>query len=310
MLDPRRMQVLRAVISSGSMSAAATNLGYTPSAISQQVATLEREAGTPLLEKAGRGVRPTPAGALLAERAGALAELLNETETALADVRAGRTGRLRVGFFQSASVALIPPAVAKFRAQRPDVQLELDVMETDVVENVAQGRADLGIFVVGRDVPQARGVRVIHLLDEPYRITLPSGHPLCAEECVDLAQLSGESWVHGGLSPGPCAESLLDAFASAGFTPRVALEADSPYSAQGFVAAGLGVALLPRLGLDVVHPGVVIRPVRRPEPVRRLYIAVRESVAERPATLTLLSTLFEIAGAGPVPPLPGTDAQE
>lgn len=301
------MQVLRAVVTSGSVSAAATNLGYTPSAISQQVSVLEREAGTPLLEKIGRGVRPTPAGTLLAERAGALAELLNDTEAGLADIRAGRTGLLRVSFFQSASVALIPPAVAKFRGQRPDVQLELNLLEDNVVGEVAQGAADVAIFVVGHDVPQARGVRVIHLIDEPYQVTLPQGHPLCAEACVDLAQLSGESWVHGGLCPGPCTESLDEAFASAGFSPRIALQADSPYSAQGFVAAGLGVALLPRLGLDVVHPEVVVRPVRRPEPVRRLYIAVREAVADLPATRTLLSTLFETAGAGPVPSVSGSE---
>lgn len=291
------MQVLRAVVTTGSVSAAATNLGYTPSAISQQVSALEREAGTPLLEKVGRGVHPTPAGNLLAERAAALSELLNTTETELADIRAGRTGLLRLRFFQSASVALVPPAVAKFRAECPDVQLELRMVEQRVLDEVASGEADVAVLVVGREVPAARGVRMVHLVDEPYRVVLPRGHPLCAEESVDLAQLAGESWIHGGLLPGPCTESLNDAFASAGFTPNVAVEADSPAAAQGFVAAGIGVAFLPLLGLDLVHPGVVVRPVRRPEPVRRLYIGVREAVADQPATRTLLAALFESAGA-------------
>lgn len=291
------MQVLRAVVTTGSVSAAATNLGYTPSAISQQVSALEREAGIPLLEKVGRGVRATPAGMLLSERAGTLSELLNTTETELADLRAGRTGLLRVRFFQSASVALIPPAVAKFRAERPEVQLDLRMVEEGALDQVADGEADVVVLVVGHDVPGARGVRMLHLVDEPYHAVLPQGHPLCDEEPVDLAQLSGESWIHGGLAPGPCTESLSEAFASAGFTPAVAVDADSPQSAQGFVAAGLGVALLPRLGFDIVHPGVVVRTVRNPEPVRRLYVGVREAIADQPATRSLITALFDSAGA-------------
>lgn len=290
------MQVLRAVVTSGSLSAAATNLGYTPSAISQQVSTLEREAGTPLLEKVGRGVRATPAGALLAERAGALSELLSTTENELADIRAGRTGRLRVRFFQTASVALIPPAVAKFRAERPEVQLDLRMVEHGVLDEVSRGDADIAVLVIGREVPGARGVRMLHLVDEPYHVVLPQGHPLAGEEHVELARLSGESWIHGGLAPGPCMESLTDAFGAAGFAPTVAFDADSPYAAQGFVAAGMGVALLPRLGLDVVHPGVVVRSVRNPEPVRRIYVGVREAVADQPATRALLTAMFDSAG--------------
>ena len=299
MLDVRRLQVLRAVVSSGTLSAAATNLGYTPSAISQQLSTLEREAGIPLLERAGRGVRPTAAGMLLAERARDLSELLATTETELADLRAGRTGTLRVCFFQTASVALLPPTVAKFRAARPEVQLDLTVVEDDVIGQLTSAAADVAIFVVGRDVPSATGVRVLHLVDEPYRVVLPVGHPLADEECLDLAQLADEPWVHGVLDEKVCTESLSDAFACAGITPRVALEAQSPYAAQGFVAAGLGVSLLPQLGLDVVHPGVVVRAVRRPEPVRRVYVAVRETLAEQPAVRTLLALLFEATGVTP-----------
>lgn len=291
------MQVLRAVVTSGSVSAAATNLGYTPSAISQQLSTLEREAGIPLLEKSGRGLRPTPAGSLLSDKAAALSELLSQTETELADLRAGRTGLLRLRFFQSASVALIPPAVAKFRTERPDVQLDMQMVEHGVLEQVRDGEADLVVIVVGNEVPQPRGVRMLHLVDEPYQLVLPQGHPLCEQECLDLAQLSGEPWIHGGLVSGPCSESLDDAFASAGFNPTVAVDADTPQAAQGFVAAGFGVSLLPRLGLDVVHPGVVVRTVRNPEPIRRLYVGVREAVADQPATQALLTALFDAAGA-------------
>ncbi|QUH05068.1 LysR family transcriptional regulator [Saccharopolyspora erythraea] len=302
MLDTRRMQVLRAVVTSGSVSAAASNLGYTPSAISQQLSALEREAGIALLEKAGRGVRPTPAGTLLAERAADLAELLGRTEIELADLRAGRTGLLRVRFFHTASVALIPPAVAKFRAERPEVRLDLKMVDDDGgLGEVASGAADVAVIVVGREAPEVRGVRVLELVSEPYHVVLPKGHPMCAEERIDLARLQDEEWVDTVMnSTGPCAESLDDAFASAGFKPKIALYTDGGYSAQGFVAAGLGIALLPRFALDVVHPEVVVRSVGRPEPVRKVYVAVREAVAEQPTTRTMLAALADAgAFAGP-----------
>jgi len=292
------MQVLRAVVSGGSISAAAANLGYTPSAISQQISALEREAGTALLEKIGRGVRPTTAGALLAERAAELARLLATTEAELADLRAGRTGRLRVCYFHTAGVGLVPAAAAKFRARLPDVQLDLRFVDEGGLAEVTAGDADLAVIVTGREPPEARGVRVEHLVDEPYRVVLPRDHPLADRESVDLALLADESWVLGGIGPAtPCAESLWDAFGSAGFEPRVVLETEGDYATQGFVAAGMGIALQPRLALDVVHPEVVVRPVRRPEPVRRIFTAVRESVADHPATRVLLRTFAEVVAA-------------
>ena len=296
MLDVRRMQVLRAVVTSGSVSAAASNLGFTPSAISQQLATLEKEAGTPLLEKVGRGLRPTPAGTLLADRAGRISELLNETEADLADIRAGRTGVLRLRFFTTAAVGLIPRAVAKFRAEHPEVTLDLQLQEEELLDEVAAGDADLAVIVVGDSLPERRGVRLVHLADDPYRVVLPGSHPQVEHESVDMAKLADDSWINSAVtSGGICSRLLRDAYASAGFTPRVALETDSTYSAQGFVAAGLGIALVPRLGLDVVHPGVEIRAVTNPAPLRRLYVAVRDAVADLPATRSLIDCLAETA---------------
>ncbi len=293
------MQVLRAVVTSGSVSAAASNLGFTPSAISQQLSTLEKEAGTPLLEKAGRGLRPTPAGTLLAERAGQISEVLNETEVELADIRAGRTGLLRVRFFTTAAVGLIPQAVAKFRAEHPEVQLDLQLQEEDLLDDVVAGEADLAVIVLGDSVPQRHGVRLVHLADDPYRVVLPCSHPQVEHDSVDMAKLADDSWINSAVtSGGICSRLLRNAYASAGFTPRVALETDSTYSAQGFVAAGLGVALVPQLGLNVVHPDVEIRAVTNPEPVRRLHVAVREAVADLPAARSLIDCLAETAVVG------------
>src|SRR5918998_5303222 len=149
MLDVRRMQVLRAVVTTGSITAAATNLGYTPSAISQQVAGLEKQAGLPLLERVGRGIRPTAAGRLLTEHAGRLAEQLAEAESALTALRNGCAGTLRVRYFATAGAALVPPAVATFRAERSGVELDLKLTEpTDPFEELAAGRADVAITVM------------------------------------------------------------------------------------------------------------------------------------------------------------------
>ncbi|GGP58702.1 LysR family transcriptional regulator [Saccharothrix coeruleofusca] len=290
------MQVLRAVVTTGSITAAATNLGYTPSAISQQVASLEKQAGLPLLERVGRGVRPTLAGRLLTEHAAHITERLAEAEAALADLRAGRTGRLRVRYFATAGAALVPPAVAAFRARHPDVRLDLKLTEPDdpVVE-VEAGRADVAVVVV-HDAELARGVHLVHLLDDPYLAVLPRGHELARKRVLDLADLADEPWVDAAVPPGPCQAIVLDACAAAGFSPGYVVQADDYPTAQGFVAAGLGVAIVPKLGLGVVNPGVVVRRLRHPEPVRTICAAVREEGMGTPAVVSLLEALKTAAG--------------
>ncbi|MDX3753885.1 LysR substrate-binding domain-containing protein [Streptomyces mirabilis] len=293
MLDVRRMQVLRAVVSSGSVTAAAADLGYTPSAVSQQIGALEKQAGTELLERVGRGVRPTAAGLLLTEYADAIGRQVAEAETALADLRAGRTGRLAVRYFATAGAALVAPAVARFRREHPGVRVELKLIDVeDPLPDVKEGRADLAL-VVRADGTGPEGIRLVRLLDDPYRVVLPRGHRLAGRRLLELAELADEAWV-GSEWPGPCLDAQLDACAAAGFRPSFAVQSEDYATAQGFVAAGLGVSLVPRLGLGSRHPGVVVRKVRAPEPVRVLHAAVREAgpgAAERPALRGLLDAL-------------------
>jgi DNA-binding transcriptional LysR family regulator len=298
MLDVRRMQVLRAVVTSGSITAAATNLGYTPSAISQQVAALEKQAGMALLERVGRGVRPTQAGKLLTEHAAEITDRLVDAEAALADLRAGRTGRLRVRYFATAGAALVPPAVARFRAEHPSVRLDLKLTEpVDPMLEIVAGRADVAIVVHPRGTEAAEGVRLVHLLDDPYLAVLPKGHGLCRKRVLDLNDLADQPWVDAALPPGPCRNIVLDACAGAGFAPNFVVESDDYPTAQGFVSAGLGVTIVPKLGLGAVHPGVVVRRLRRPEPVREIYVAFREAGAANPAAASLLDALKDAAAA-------------
>ncbi|MEU8981663.1 LysR family transcriptional regulator [Streptomyces sp. NPDC048309] len=295
MLDVRRMQVLRAVVGCGSVTGAAAELGYTPSAVSQQIAALEREAGAALLERVGRGVRPTAAGLLLTEYADVIGRQVAEAETALADLLSGRTGRLAVRYFATAGASLVAPAIARFRAEHPGVEVELKLIDPeDPLPEVKEGRADLALVVRLPGGSAVEGVRLVHLLDDPYRVVLPKGHRLVRKRVLDLVDLAEEPWV-GSEWPGPCLAAQLDACAAAGFRPDFVVQSEDYVTAQGFVAAGLGVSLIPRLGLGGRHPDVVVRKVRAPEPVRAIYAAVRESAPEQPALRGLLGALRDVA---------------
>ncbi|MEJ3747846.1 LysR family transcriptional regulator [Actinomycetes bacterium KLBMP 9797] len=294
MLDVRRMQVLRAVVTSGSVTAAATHLGYTPSAVSQQVAALEKEAGIALLERVGRGVRPTAAGRLLTGHAAIISQHVAAAETALADLRAGRTGRLTIRYFASVGPTLLAPALARLRREHPGVTIDPKLNDSDdPLPDVEQGHADLALAVRRPSDEVRQGIRVVHLLDDAFQAVLPTGHPLAAQPVIDLADLAGEPWV-GSEPPGPCLEPILDACAAAGFSPNFVAKSEDYATTQGFVAAGLGVSLIPRLGLTR-HPGVTIRPVRHPEPVRTIYAAVREISLAQPAPRALIDALIDAA---------------
>lgn len=290
MLDVRRLQVLRAVVTSGSVTAAAANLGYTPSAISQQLAALERETGIALLERAGRGVRPTAAGRLLSGHAAVISENVAEAERALADLRAGRTGRIAIRYFGSVGPSLLAPALATLRREHESVAVDLALIDNDEpMRAISEGDADLAIMV-GASAAGRPGIRLIHLIDDTYRVVLPKDHSLAEQSDVDLAALADQPWI-GSEPPGPCLTPILDACASAGFSPDFVAKSEDYATAQGFVAAGLGVSLIPRLGLSTRHPGVVVRPLRRPEPARAVYAAVREVALQEPAIRTLLEAL-------------------
>lgn len=297
MLDTKRLHVLRAVVEAGSISGAATALGYTPSAISQQITTLQREAGTPLFERIGRGIRPTAAGVLLSEHAAVIAEHVTRAESALADLRTGRAGQLAIRYFATAGAALVPPAVARLRSEYPDLRLDLRLVDPDdPFPEVADGRADLAI-VVGPSGRTRNGTRLVHLLDDPFRVVLPRGHPLARRGSVRLADLADEPWVGGEWPAGSCLDILVEACAAAGFQPNFVVESDDYATAQGFVAAGMGVSVIPELGLGTRHPGVEVRPAAAPEPTRCISAAVRPSSLELAPVRLLIEALQDAAGS-------------
>lgn len=276
--------MLCAVVAGGSVTAAAARLGYTPSAVSQQVAALERQTGTALLERVGRGVRPTAAGRLLAEHAVLIGRQIAEAETALADLCAGRTGRLVVRYAPGSGAGLVVPAVALLRAGHPDVRIDLGPADDDsALADVARGLVDLAVVTRLPGPPDGvpDGVRLEHLMDDAYRAVLPAGHPLAARRVVDLDELAREPWISSG-EPGA----------------EIVVTGEDQAAVQSLVAAGLGIALVPQLGLGTRHPGVVVRRVRNPGPVRPVHAALRTAPGGHPAVLFLLDALRDAVPRG------------
>ncbi len=297
-LTNRLLAVHREVVREGSITGAAALLGYTVSAVSEQVSRLEAEAGSALFEKVGRGVRPTAAGLLLAEHAERVLGAVDDAETALADLRAGRTGRLRVVSFHSAGESLLPLAIARFRRTHPQVAVSPILDETEgALRRLRAGDVELVVVVepfgVG-DEPRDDVLRV-HLGDDEYRLLLPREHPLAGKRVVDLTSLASNDWI---VTAGP-ANYLRDATIAtcrrAGFSPRIAAEADEFAVTQGYVAAGLGVAFVPLLALGAVRDQVVVRRLTAPPEPRHIFVATRPAVVADPAVSSMIDALRRAA---------------
>lgn len=294
MLDPRRLQALHAVATTGSVKEAASALGYSSSAISQQITALERETRSVLLEPAGRGVRPTPAGELLAQHAERIFEQLAQAESELIALNAGQLGSLRLASFASAGAELVPPALAQVRAELPGLEVTLRSADPeDALALLRRGLVDVALIERHGPPPEHDDGLAHHaLLPDPYRLLLPKGHRLAQQDTVRLADTRDETWVDLRLHKGCCRVEAHAAFERAGFTPHWVAEADDYSPAQGFVAAGLGLALIPSLALGVLRADVVVRPLTPDnEPRRDVYAVTRPALAATAAVQAILGAL-------------------
>src|ERR671914_18712 len=179
MLDVRRMRVLREVAVRGSFSAAADALSFTQSAVSQQIAALEREAGTTLVQRSARGVRLTQAGEAVVRHTDAIMARLAEAEAELEAIAGLRGGRLRMASFESAGATLMPLAIARFRAQHPAVELSMSLSEPeDCIPQLRSGELDLAIVFESAVHKVDDGIDRMHLIEDPMYLILPRDHPL------------------------------------------------------------------------------------------------------------------------------------
>src|SRR3954451_3415889 len=296
MLDVRRLRVLREVANCGSFSAAAESLSFTQSAVSQQVAALERECATKLLERGPRGVRLTDAGRALVEHADAILARIDDAEQELAAIAGLRGGRLRLATFQSAGTTIVPRALGEFHRLHPEVELNVTLEEQDARGILAAGDADLAIVMDFPHTPLlAPDLELIQLLEDPYDVLVPSDHPLAVREEISLQELEDELFVVHPYGMG-CREGTVAACRASGYEPKVAIECDENDQVMAFVAAGLGVGVYPRLALTNLMPGVARRPVAGEAPTRRIFVATLAEGYRSPATQAMIGILCSIAG--------------
>ncbi|MBB5789310.1 LysR family transcriptional regulator [Jiangella mangrovi] len=291
MLDVPRLRLLRAVVATGSVRAGAEALGYTPSAVSQQLAALQRETGLRLFDRVGRGIEPTAAGRTLAAEAEPLFEAISRLEGLVGDLRAGRVGSLSIGYFASAGAAWLPPVIAALHAQFPELRLDLRMTEVKVPDSY---EPDVDIFVQRPEWTPPPGAEVHHLVDDPYLAVVRTDDPLARRGEVALAELAGRRWIDNDLNDGACRRVLLQACAEAGFSPEFAVETHDYHTAIPFVATGIGLTVVPELGIRDLPPGVMTVRIVGPAPVRRIFVAVRKSAAQHPAALRAVDLLREV----------------
>ncbi len=290
MLDPHRLSVFRSVVASGSVQAAADNLGLTSSAVSQHLAALQRETGLDLFQRAGRGIAPTEAALVLDAQSDEPMSQWGRLEQVVTDLRDGRSGRLSIGYFASAGSAWMPALVRRLTAEYPDLVLELRLNE------VEQGgpRPDLDLVIDPPDTPLPAGLRRVDLTEDPFVAVLPRDHALAGEREILLTDLRGETWVSNDYPRAVGHRVLVAACAAVGLRPRFTVQAQDHHTAIGFVAAGIGVSVMPGLAARGLPPSVVRVDLAPPAPVRHLAVVVRRLGASTAPTERAVQLLQEL----------------
>lgn len=297
MID-RRLHVLRVVAACGTVTGAAEALHYTPSAVSQQLRALGKELGVDLLVQDGRRIRLTPAARVLLEHADELFSTWEEIRGEVAAAAAEGGGTLRLCGFSTAAAALLPSVAARARATHP--RCAVRIIEADPEECfdlLLADEADVAVVVATSDVPSTTDPRFEqrYLLEDPLDLLVPEDHRLARERSVLLGDLVGEPWIMD--RPGrPYHQLLVTACAAAGFSPAVAHIATEWDTGAALVAAGLGIALTPRLAhLPTGYP-IVRVPLRGdPTPSRHILTGIRRGSARQPLIARALSMLEESA---------------
>ena len=292
MLNLERLRVLRAVSTTGSVSGAAAQLHVTTSAVSQQLARLEREVGQRLVERNGRGIRLTDAAALLASHGERLLAQVEQVEADLARHRGAVAGRLSVAAFATAARGLLPGALRGLRAEHPALDLRLDEQEPpEAIAGLCRGDVDVAVVQDWGEAPLElpEGLSRENLLDDPLDLAVPVEHALAARASVTLADLVAEEWITW-TSGQLCHDWLTRSLGE----PRVVHTASEHSTQLALVAAGLGVAVLPLLGRDHLPAGVRLVEIR-PRPARQVHVLWRTSAARRPAIRAVVTALRSAA---------------
>ena len=295
MLDVKRLRILREVAEKRSFSAAADSMHLTQSAVSQQIAALERETGVTLIDRNRGNLRLTDSGTALVAHADAVISRLGEAERELGEIAGLRSGELRMVSFPSAGATVVVKAVASYRRKHPGIEIRLTEAEPE--ESIPQLRAgehDLALVFDYDYVPLAedRDLERHPLLEERMMLALPRSHPLAGEKRVRLSELADATWIVD-TSAGPCRDNAVLACRRSGFEPQIEFESDDYQVHQALVSAGLGVSLVPELLLTGRWPGVRILDIGPDAPVRRVWALTRPAGSRSAAAGAMLEVLRE-----------------
>jgi DNA-binding transcriptional LysR family regulator len=302
MLDLRRLRLLRELAERGTIAAVADALQFTPSAVSQQLAMLERETGVRLLERAGRGVRLTDAALVLVEHADALLERAALAEADLAAAAGTVSGRARIAGFQSVALRIALPAMTALAREAPRLRCEFVEAEPEQgLPALALGDVDL---VLGDEWPHqpwqlGPALDRHELPSDPVRIVLPSRHPAARRhpEAVPLRELADEAWATGHTDMSWEEMTQRTCREHGGFEPDIRHRTNGAAVTLALVAQGLGVTLLPGFALPDRHPGVAVRAIAEGAFERAIFAVTRAADAARPSTQALLAAV-RTAAAG------------
>jgi DNA-binding transcriptional LysR family regulator len=300
MLELRRLRLLRELHERGTIAAVADALQFTPSAVSQQLAMLEREAGVPLLERAGRGVRLTDAALVLVDHAKGLLERAALAEADLAAAAGTVAGRGRIAGFESVALWIALPAMERLAREAPRLRCELGAGEPEeTLPALALGDVDLVLGDEWRHNPVRlpEAVRRHDLFDDPIYLVLPSRHPLACRypAAVPLGELAEAAWTTGPVGMGWDEMTRRTCRDLGGFEPDVRHRTNDAGISLEIIAQGLAVGMLPDLALPGRLPGIALRDIADAHLNRAIFAATRATDAARPSTQAVLAAVREAA---------------
>ena len=302
MLELRRLRLLRELHERGTVAAVADALQFTPSAVSQQLAMLEREAGVRLLERAGRGVRLTDAALVLVGHAEALLERAAVAEADLAAAAGTVAGRARIAGFESVALNLALPAMEALAREAPGLRCELLELEPEeALPALALGDLDLVLGDEWQHQPRRlpAGVERHELMSDRVRIVLPARHPVTRRHpsAVPLAELAGDAWTTGHAGLGWDEMTRRTCQELGGFDPDVRHRTNDATISLEVIAHGLAVGMLPDLPLPDRLPGIKLRDIADAHVSRAIFAATRTTDASRPSTQAVLAAVREVVAA-------------
>lgn len=295
MVDAHRLRIFLSVMASGSVNAAAGHLGFSPSAVSQQIAALQKETGLTLFTRHGRGIAPTPAAHTLAAESERLMFELKRVDAVVDDLREGSTGSLSIGYFASAGYRWMPQLAKRLQTKMPELTLQMIL-----TEGYPPGEAPPVDIDVVPDDPTTSvrpGHIVTPLMTDHFVALVPADHRLAGRRRVEMAELADDAWISNDISAGITQEMVDRACRAAGFRPRYTVEAQDHYTATAFVAAGVGITVIPDLASRTIPKTVRRLRLTNPNPVRDIVALTAPVARSNEAAKLAVDLLQQIAAA-------------